>query len=188
MINRFRFAAFGSSLHMLRVWSARAVGGLRSGQVLMMRPVLRQGLPIRTRPRAWAPRWPPPVLTTPSTLRFLARLGSTLAPPAHYRTSPHTPSAFSRARENTRRERCSRGEKMGFARFFTHGSAITAHSARAKAVFSGREFSTSGALPRVSLRDTLNNPDPNHCNTVLCVFESFTNGNLSAMLTENKMP
>lgn len=95
---------------------------------------------------------------------------------------------FSRRRENTRRERCCRGEKMGFARFFTHGSAITAHSARAKAVFSGREFSTSGALPRVSLRDTLNNPDPNRCNTVFWVFESFTNGNLSEMLTENKMP
>lgn len=146
------------------------------------------GSPQRTRPRAKGTTQPPPVLTTPSTLRFLARLGSTLAHLAHYRTSPHTPSAFSRGRENTRRERCSRGEKMGFARFFTHGSAITAHSARAKAVFSGREFSTSGALPRVSLRDTLNNPDPNHCNTALCVFESFTNGNLSAMLTENKMP
>lgn len=130
----------------------------------------------------------PPVLTTPSTLRFLARLGSTLAHLAHYRTSPHTPSAFSRARENTRRERCSRGEKMGFARFFTHVSAFTEHSARAKAVFSGREFSTSGALPRVSLRDTLKNPDPNRCNTVFCIFESFTNGNLSAMLTENEMP
>lgn len=45
MINRFRYAAFGSSLHMLRVWSARAVGGLRSGQVLVGRPILRQGLP-----------------------------------------------------------------------------------------------------------------------------------------------
>lgn len=45
MINCFRYAAFGSPLHMLRVWSARAVGGLRSGQVLIGRPSLRQGLP-----------------------------------------------------------------------------------------------------------------------------------------------
>lgn len=45
MIERFRCAAFGSPLHLLRVWSARAVGGLRSGQVLIRRPFLRQGLP-----------------------------------------------------------------------------------------------------------------------------------------------
>ena len=151
---------------MLRVWSARAVGGLRSGQVLLGRPFLRQGLPNG---HALVPRHHATAACADNTKHasLPARLRSALAHLAHYRTSPHTPSAFSRGRENTRRERCSRGEKMGFARFFTHGSAFTEHSARAKAVFSGREFSTSGALPRESLRDTLNNPDPNRCNTAL---------------------
>jgi len=86
MINRFRCAAFGSSLHMLRVWSARAVGGLRSGQVLIGRPFLRQGLPNGHALMPKAPRWPPPVLTTPSTLRSppdSAPLSHTLPTTAH---------------------------------------------------------------------------------------------------------
>ena len=166
MIERFRCAAFGSPLHLLRVWSARAVGGLRSGQVLIGRPFLRQGLPNG---HALVPGHHATAACADNTkhapLPRQTRLHSrTPCPLPHIAT--YTFGIFS-GRENTRRERGSRGEKMGFARFFTHGSAITAHSARAKAVFSGREFSTSGALPRESLRDTLNNPDPNRCNTAL---------------------